>query len=161
MKRLLITLLAGLLGTFAFAQGPEQDAEMSQKFFEAKIREFVYRLELTDEQKAQFVPIYERYDEEVRAINEGKPGHMGKPATSEEAAAIVKARIENQKAKQDVRLKYVDEFAAVLDPGQLVRLYKVEGNIQQKLMNRNQGKGPGNGPGKGQGRGPGKHGQRP
>ena len=59
---------------------------------------------------------------------------------------FVKDRIASQQAAQAIRLKYVDEFAAVLAPEQLCRLYDVEGQIQHKLKARkNEGK-PGQGP---------------
>ena len=40
---------------------------------------------------------------------------------------------------QAVRLKYVDEFAAVLSPSQLGRLFDVENQIQRKLMSYKKG----------------------
>lgn len=118
----------------AYAQ--ENSGEVSQRYFDAKIREFVYRLELSDQQKEQFVPIYKQYNDEMREKVGERPKRGEKPATAEEAAALEKARIERQQTAQAIRLKYVDAFAKVLNPDQLSRLYDVESQIQKKLMKR-------------------------
>ncbi|MCR4566277.1 MAG: Spy/CpxP family protein refolding chaperone [Bacteroidales bacterium] len=159
MKRFLLTILISLTAFSAFAQEPE--ASVNERYFEAKIREFVYQLRLTDEQKAQFVPLYKRYNDEMRA-SLGEPERPdAPPATAEDAAAWEKKRIKNQQAALDIRLKYVDEFAAVLEPNQLLRLFRIEGQILQKQMNRKgkYGHGPCQGPG--QGKGPGHNGKAP
>lgn len=153
MKRLFFVIVLFLSALTAFGQDGGQEASVNDRFFEAKIREFVYRLELTDQQKAQFIPIYQRYNDEMRATI-GKPErHAAPPATAEEAAAQEKARIERQQAAQAIRLKYVDEFSTVLEPYQLSQLYQVEKQIQQKLRNRRNAHGRGQGQGRGFDRG--------
>ena len=157
MKRYFIIPMLLLAAAFS-AQAQENGDALNEKFFEAKIREFVYQLELTDAQKAAFVPVYKQYDEAMKAAL-GKPEHHGKPETKEAAAAVVKARIERQQKAQAVRLDYVDAFADVLEPRQLLKLFKVETQIQNKLKARQGGQHDGHGqfgPG-GQG-GPGKFG---
>lgn len=148
MKRLFLSILIAMMSFTAFCQ--EQEESVKQRFFDAKIREFVYRLELTDQQKEQFIPIYKRYNDEMKAAVVGnREKRPMPPATAEEAAALEKSRIERQQAAQAIRMKYVDEFATVLNPGQLSRLFEVESQIQRKLMNRKSGHGPGQGRGHG------------
>ena len=165
MKRFLLTILISLTAFSSFAQEPE--ASVNERYFEAKIREFVYQLRLTDEQKAQFVPLYKRYNDEMRATLGEPERPAAPPATAEEAAAWEKKRIKNQQAALEIRLKYVDEFSTVLEPNQLHRLYQVESQILQKQMNRKgeHGHGPGQGKGKpghhpGQGKVPGNPGSK-
>ena len=138
MKRLLITLLITLLAFTAFGQ--DKAGGISERYLEAKIREIVFRLHLTDQQKDSFVPIYRRYSEEMRTVvGEPRERRREKQATTEDAVAATKARIERQQAAQAVRLKYVDEFATVLEPDQMNRLYETENQIQQKLLRRKNG----------------------
>ena len=145
MKRILITLLIGLFALTAFGQNHGHGSDVNQRYFDAKIREFVYRLNLTDQQRDAFIPIYKRYSDEMRA-SVGKLSRPDeRPATSEDAAALTKARIERQQIAQNIRIKYVDEFAAVLAPDQMSRLYEVESQIQRKLMSRKNGGRPGPG----------------
>ena len=152
MKRFLISLLIGLSALTAFGQ--EKSDAVNQRYFEAKIRELVYHLNLTDGQKEAFIPIYRRYNDEMRAVVGERKKPESRPGTSEEAAAVAKARIERQRQAQSIRMKYVDEFATVLEPDQLNRLYEVEGQIQRKLMNRQNGNRRGEGRRSGEGRRP-------
>ena len=152
MKRFLISLLIGLSALTAFGQ--EKSDAVNQRYFEAKIRELVYHLNLTDGQKEAFIPIYRRYNDEMRAVVGERKKPESRPGTSEEAAAVAKARIERQRQAQSIRMKYVDEFATVLEPDQLNRLYEVEGQIQRKLMNRQNGNHRGEGRRSGEGRRP-------
>lgn len=137
MKRMLIPILLCLSSMTAICQ--EKADDVNNRFFDAKIREFVYRLELNDTQRDAFIPIYKCYNDEMRAAV-GDMKKDRKPAeTSEEAAARAKEHIERQQRAQDVRLKYVDEFAKVLSPSQLNRLFEVENQIQRKLMSYKKG----------------------
>ena len=141
MKRFLLTLLISLSAFAAFGQN--QSGDVNQRYFDAKIREFVYRLHLTDQQRDAFIPIYRRYNDEMRATVGERDRSDARPANSADAAAAAKARIERQQLAQSIRMKYVDEFAVVLDPDQLSRLYEVESQIQRKLMSRKNGNRPG------------------
>ena len=153
MKKIALTLLLMLPAFLAGAQDKKE--EINQDFFDAKLREYVYELNITDQQKPAFIEVLKRYDDEMHATM-GKPEKPSeKPATSEDAAKRIKARLENQQKALAVRVKYVDEFAKVLNPDQLGRLFEVEGKIQKKLLerkNHNHGH-PGNGNGNGRGRG--------
>lgn len=151
MKRILITLIAGLSVLTAFGQ-EKKGEDMEQRFFDAKIREFVYILDIKDSQKPDFVAVYKRYNDEMRAAIGKKEKPLKRPETAEAAAAALKSRLENQNKAQEIRIKYVDDFAKVLEPGQLLRLYDVESQIQHKLMNRQGGHGDKMG-GKGKGKG--------
>ena len=152
MKRILITLIAGLSVLTAFGQGKKGE-NMDQRFFDAKIREFVYILDIKDSQKPDFVAVYKLYNDEMRATIGKKEKPQNRPDTPQAAAAAVKARLENQNKAQEIRIKYVDDFAKVLEPSQLIRLYDVEAQIQHKLMDRQHGSGHGKGKGKGKGKG--------
>ena len=144
MKKILLSLLIGFSALTAFGQS--QAGEVNQRYFDAKILEFVYRLNLTDQQRDSFIPIYKRYNDEMRAAVGEREKPEERPATAEEAAALAKARIERQQIAQTIRMKYVDEFATVLNPEQLGRLYEVESQIQRKLLSRKNGDRPGRGP---------------
>lgn len=136
MKKMMISMLLGLTTLMAAAQ-TDKGTALNEKFFAAKMSELVYRLDMTDEQKVKFEPVYRRYSEEMKALwCDGKK--PGKPATDEECLAMTKQKLERQERAQSIRIKYLDEFAAVLTPQQVSRFYDVEKNIQKKLMDRRQ-----------------------
>lgn len=145
-------MLILLASVVAFGQDKKED--VNNRFFDVKIREFVYHLELSDEQKAKFVPIYQRYDDEMRAAMAEHLKPVKKAANKEEAASLAKARLERKQKTLALKIKYVDEFASVLEPKQLDRLFDVESKIQKKLKERKDGHGRGPGRGKDRDNGP-------
>lgn len=135
MKRVFATLVLGIAALTAFAQN-EPDEQMKQQFFDAKIREIAYHLQLTDQQKADFTPIYQKYSDEMHEVVGRPEKPTERPANADEAVAHIKSRLEHQQKALSVRLKYVDEFAKILEPRQLNKLYDVEDQIQKKLRDR-------------------------
>lgn len=144
MKKILATMLLMLTVLSATAQD-NKDQVLNEKYFNAKVSELVYRLDMTDEQKTKFVPIYRRYCEEMRTVMGHRKKH--KQMTDAERLALTKQRMERQQQAQAIRLKYVDEFATVLSARQVSKFFEVESKIQKKLMQRRQH------PQKGKGRG--------
>ncbi len=133
MKQMILSLLL-LICTTAMAQDKKCDA-INERFFNAKVCELAQRLEMNDEQKTKFVPVYRRYSEELRAAW-GMPKKPKKPMTDEEKLERTKMRMERQQQLQAIRVKYVDEFSTVLTPKQVTKFYEVEDEIQKKLMDR-------------------------
>ena len=169
MKKSLI-LIAVLIVAFSASAQEKKEGNPQERFFQAKVREMVYRLNITDEQKPEFVKVYRAYTDEMRqAYGEGRPqrpapkndikkgekpektaakpdgNEKAKPErkklTKEEVVKIEKEKVERQQRVQAVKAKYIDELAAVLDANQLARFFKVEQQIQQKLRSRQQGRG--------------------
>ena len=134
MKKMMMTMLLVIVAITAGAQ-EKKNENFAERMFEAKVREMTYRLELTDAQKEKFVPIYRQYNNEMRAAW-GERRKPGKPANEQESLAATKAKMERQQRAQAVRIKYVDEFAKVLDAKQVKRFFEVENNMQKKMMQR-------------------------
>jgi Spy/CpxP family protein refolding chaperone len=133
-----------LLFVAAMTAGAQNDkaAAINEKFFQAKVSEVAQRLEMTDEQRAKFEPVYRRYNNEMRALWGRHPKRhrseygQREPLTDEQKLQLTKRRMERQQQAQAIRLKYIDEFATVLTAQQVSRFYDVEGQIQKKLMDR-------------------------
>lgn len=160
MKKSFI-LIAMLLVAFTAAAQDKKDQDPKERFFQARVKEMVYRLNITDEQKPEFVKVYRAYSAAMheavgqkpkregvqKGENQQKEGNQAKPErrkiTMEEAVKLEKGKVERQQKAQAVKLQYIDEFAKVLKPEQLVRFFGVEQQIQQKLNSRQQGRKPG------------------
>ena len=160
MKKSFI-LIAMLLVAFTAAAQEKKDQDPKERFFQARVKEMVYRLNITDEQKPEFVKVYRAYSAAMheaigqkpkregmqRGENKQKDGNQAKPERRkimmEEAVKLEKGKVERQQKAQAVKLQYIDEFAKVLKPEQLVRFFGVEQQIQQKLNSRQQGRKPG------------------
>lgn len=148
MKQMILSALLLLVSLSSAAQNAKNDS-IQEKFFKAKVRELVYRLDITDAQKPQFVAVYRRYNDEMRAAwgtprppkkkettQEADKKKQDKPRTSTDVANAQKRKIERLQRAQNVQMKYLDELAKVLDAKQLSKFYEVEGKIQKKLMER-------------------------
>ncbi len=156
MKQIVFSVMLMFAALTATAQDQKSEG-FNQKFFDAKVSELVYRLDMTDEQKAKFEPIYRRYHEEMRSVmgprmkkigdrkkgenkagekKDGEVKQKKQPLTEEEKLARTKQRMERQKKAQDIRLKYMDEFSKVLTAKQMNKFYEVESKMQKKMKNR-------------------------
>jgi Spy/CpxP family protein refolding chaperone len=159
MKQTVITMLLMLVTMTAAAQ--EKDHKrLAENFFNAKVAELALRLDMTEEQKEKFIPIYRRYNDEMKSVmgprkfgkhhpkdkkcdkkgEEGKTQQCDKERkpqlSDEEQLARTKEHMERQQKAQAIRLKYVDEFATVLTPKQVNRFFEVEKDITKSLAKR-------------------------
>ena len=142
MKQLILSVLLLLVSLSVAAQNAKNDS-IHERFFNAKVRELTYRLNITDAQKPKFVTVYRHYNDEMRAVwfsnrpkNAPDPKNFGKPLSSSEVAAAQKRWLVIQQKAQNVQMKYLDEFAKVLDAKQMSRIYEEEQKIQKKLFER-------------------------
>lgn len=138
MKQTFFTMLLFLTAITATAQ-EQKSNEINEKYFNAKVSELVYRLDISDEQKSKFIPIYRKYNDEMRSVmgpRMKKKFKEGNKLTDKEKLARTKQRMERQQQAQAIRLKYIDEFSTVLSAQQVNKFYEVENKIQKKLMDR-------------------------
>ena len=135
MKKIVIILLLAMVGLQATAQGQGNNSSLNERFYQAKLKEIVYRLHITDQQKKKFEPMYRSYCEEMRALWNERSRPI-KPSTSTDAAEMAKRKMEMQQRAQGIRMKYIDKFATVLNVRQVDRFFEVESAIQQKLKER-------------------------
>lgn len=131
-------MLLAIVAMTANAQDQKEN-EINEKFFNAKVSELVYRLDISDDQKAKFIPIYRSYSEEMRKLIgprvKQKTGER-KKLTEEEKLTRTRQRMERQQQAQSIRIKYLDEFSKVLNAQQVNKFFEVENKIQKKLMDR-------------------------
>lgn len=145
MKRFTLAILLCLASVAAMAQ---HATTFNQRLFDAKMAEMAYRLKLTDKQVADFRPVYEQYNKDMIAAW-GVPRTQPQPKTSSDASAQIKKRMERQQRAQEVRIRYTDRFATILNAEQMQQFFKVENGIQKRLHERKAcagRKGAGHGP---------------
>lgn len=135
MKKLIIIFILMPLAICTMAQVSGNKATLNERYYQAKVRELVYRLNITPKQQKKFEPMYRRYCEEMTALWAERKNPIP-PNTSSKAAAIEKRKMELQQRAQGIRMKYIDEFATVLNVHQIEKFFEVESDIQQKLKER-------------------------
>jgi Spy/CpxP family protein refolding chaperone len=134
MRKLMMIMVLVLFSLNATA-GDAGNSTLNERYYQAKVRELVYRLEITHKQQKKFEPIYREYCEEMTALWASRTQPIP-PTTSSKAAAVEKRRMEIQQRAQGIRMKYIDKFATVLNAEQVKHFFEVESEIQKKIKER-------------------------
>ena len=149
LKAFLIVLVTS---SAAFAQRRGQEGMV--RIHAAKMAYITDRLRLTSDQSANFVPLYNEYEREVRATRQSylgkyKNNHM-QDTNDEASIKFIDDNLDYQQAIIDLKRKYNDRFLKIISPAQLAELYKAEREFRQLLLKRLSGapggpRGPGGG----------------
>lgn len=91
-------------------------------------------LELTSEQLAKFDPVYRKYRQEIQRVTSmNKDARMKKELiTNDNALKVVSARLANQILTSTVKQRYLLIFAEVIEPLQVMKLYKVDEKVSRE-----------------------------
>lgn len=127
MKKIILLIL--LYSSFGFAAGAQDEPKDGGRLQAYKIAFLTKKLNLTPEEAQQFWPIYNKYENEMRAARvEGRTS---------------KKEIETEEKILNIRKKYNSEFTKALSTEKVNTLFRSErefGNIVQKefMERRNQ-----------------------
>lgn len=143
MKKIFVLLVA-VATMFAQDVFAQNSATTEQSRDEAKARReqlMLTRLELlktelqlTDAQLAKFEPVYRKYRAEIQKVTA-----MNKEArtkrdqiTNENALVVLSARLSNNILTSTVKQRYILIFAEVIEPLQVMKLYRVDEKISRE-----------------------------
>ncbi|MBE6212350.1 MAG: hypothetical protein E7129_04335 [Rikenellaceae bacterium] len=144
MKRIfvLLAVVATLFAQDAFAQGKpqatdEQKAaakEKREQLMQTRLELLKTELELSDEQFAKFDPVYRKFRQEIQRVTSmNKDARMKKDQiTNDNALRVVSARLANQVLTATVKQRYLMIFAEVIEPVQVMKLYRVDEKVSRK-----------------------------
>lgn len=144
-KKLLFILIALLLLPIAMtAQKPtDRERQVWMKEMQQYKNDYISRkLELSEEQKTKFLPIYNRMESEIRKISdqtmrmEREVRKKGDAATDLECEKAAEAQFELKAKEAQIEIKYFKEFKTVLSPRQLLKLKKAERDFSRELMKK-------------------------
>lgn len=146
IRKILFTLIALMLLPVAVSAQKPSDRERKtwMKEMQQYKNEFLTRkLDLTEEQKTKFLPVYNRMESEVRTVNEQtmkmeRDIRKNKEATDLEYEKLAEAQFELKAREAKIELKYLKEFKSILKPSQLVKLKKAERDFSRELMKKHQ-----------------------
>ena len=114
-------------------QRAEQKAKREQLML-TRLELLKTELSLTDEQLAKFDPVYRKYRSEIQMVTKGNREARTKKEniTNENALKILSARLANQILVSTVKQRYVMIFAEVIEPLQVMKLYKVDEKVSRE-----------------------------
>lgn len=133
---LVFTLLLSTVSIEAKQDNQRSKEERMEQFFNARVKKMKQELMLSDEQTKQFIPVYKAYLEEMRKDFKGKKrqhDEMSKVTSNEEACKVLTENIDGKIRVLNVQKEYIPKFSKVLNTQQLMKLLKVENDIQRKI----------------------------
>lgn len=149
MKKIFVLLvaIAAMFAQDVFAQDKPQQTEEQKAAAKARREQLMQtrlellktELQLNDEQLAKFDPVYRKYRAEIqRVTSSNKEARMKKEQiTNENALKVVSARLANNILTSTIKQRYLLMFAEVIEPLQVMKLYKVDEKVSreaQKIM---------------------------
>lgn len=148
MTRMFRIILAALIVTImtvapAYADGRPSKEQRDRWFKEMQQykREYLVKeMDLTDEQKAKFLPVYDNMEQEIRRLhNETRQlvrdvDKKGDKATALEREKAAEASFELRSKEGAIEMKYYKEMKSFLSPDQLLKFKKAEDKFTRELM---------------------------
>lgn len=144
MKKIFVLLVAvaTIFAQDAFAQEKpkatdEQKAaakEKREQLMQTRLELLKTELELSDEQFVKFDPVYRKFRQEIQRVTSmNKDARMKKEQiTNDNALKVVSARLANQILTSTVKQRYLMIFAEVIEPMQVMKLYRVDEKISRE-----------------------------
>lgn len=147
MKRITLCLILGLtalLTTQAYASHNQKN-DRERKQWNTEMRRYkadfiAKELDLTEEQKAKFVPLYEEMDAKTAQLNdearkmEREVSKKGDKATDTEYEKTAEALYEAKSKEAALQMEYFNKFKTILSKKQLFELKGAERKFTRKLM---------------------------
>ena len=138
----LLVAVATMFAQDVFAQDKPQLTEEQKAAAKAKREQLMQtrlellktELQLTDAQLEKFDPVYREYRKEIgRVTSLNKEARMKKEQiTNENALMVVSARLANNILTSTVKQRYLMLFAEVIEPLQVMKLYKVDEKVSRE-----------------------------
>jgi hypothetical protein len=137
MKKSLKILLLILIST---STAWCQNGDGLRRIHAAKMAYITDRLHITYKQSADFIPLYNEYEMEIRNTRQvffkkykGTNPDQGDDATSKQ---FIDDNLDYQQQVIEIKRKYNDLFLKIISPQQLADLYRAEREFKQMLMQR-------------------------
>lgn len=135
-------ILLGLLGLMLCLPGLGQNGQNAQSVESIRIAYITRQLNLTPEEAQQFWPVYNQYQDELKALRKDRRKDL-QPTNSQFSTMSdqeVEEAVENlvllKQREHDLFLKYHEEFKKVLPIRKVGKLYKAENDFREKLLKR-------------------------
>ncbi|MEA3413830.1 MAG: hypothetical protein U9R74_20210 [Pseudomonadota bacterium] len=129
-------LVAAMLAAPVWAEDLSEETKLTAEIIEAKKKLIVLQnMNLTEAETAKFLPVYEKYQERLSAINE-KSAELIKDfaehyehMTNERARNLLNDYLDIEAEKNRLQKYYVKKFNEVLSAKNVARYYQVENKI--------------------------------
>ncbi len=149
MKISLLTLISIFLVNGTIFGQPGLNSQKRKEFKEMELKFIVNKLQLTDKEKKEFVPIYSKFCDERESLFVKKHQAMRNfKQNSLNMSDKELLKLSDELADIDIRLaqlnkQYNDKFKTVLPPIKIILLYQAEHEFKKELLKKVHRKGGG------------------
>ena len=159
MKKLLTTIALGAFALSLSAQ-EHQPEKFSPEKFDAELQEYIVKeAELTQQEVADFFPVYKEMQKKMRVLFD-RQRDMRKEMPQDEKACqeAIRQHDEIELEMKKIQQTYHNRFLEILPASKVYKILKAEDRFHRRML-RNMGRhgdGPGRNPGQRPGKRPGK-----
>ena len=145
----------------SFSQVFAQENQQMGQFKQEKMDYFNEKMDLTEQQKEAFWPIYDDHFNRVMKIHEDEKSLLGyfssnaEHLTEKEVDETIKKKFDIQQQKLDLEIQYHDKFVQAIGKKKTMIMYTLERDYRMHVLRKFRG-GQG-GQGRNQGQGMGRH----
>lgn len=151
MKNLIIILSVLSISVLTRAQNPE----VQRKIHERKKDFLAERMSLEGDTKTEFFALYEEFElkrKDLRIdLSQNRMGLRKSTLSEKEAKQIIEKELAIKQKVVDLENEYVQKYFEILEPSQVVEMFKAEEEFRELMMNRmrsRQGRSGEKGPGR-------------
>ena len=118
---------------------PEEKKELLRRYRDEIM---MNNLNVREDQKEEFLQIYNRYQQEQRKIKDEFNGNFDPDSMSDEQAEkMLEKSFDTGQKLLDNRRKYAKEMRRVMNPQQVLKMFQNESSMREKMLNRQNGAG--------------------
>lgn len=134
MKKYLMIIPALLLMQSVFSQDKEKKHEMIES---KKIAFITDQLQLSPEESQSFWPVYNQYQNQMRALRDGmeRPKKM-KEMTDDDARKTIQQILSVQEKELQLQKQLFIDLDGIIPPTKMVKLHHTERRFREKLLDR-------------------------
>ena len=142
MKKLILLVVAIAMGIGLQGQGKERmekdgHKEGAKKFESMKIAHLTDALELTPEEAEKFWPVYNKWNDQKKALREAnRPEKKVEDMTQDEAEAYIAQTIASRRKASELDASMHEDLKTILSAKQRMKLIKAEDNFHQSVVKR-------------------------
>lgn len=145
MKTIIAVAFSLVLAFPAFAQDGKKRGERKEKIENLKIAFITKELNLTPAESEKFWPIYNSYQNELKAIRKDAKGDQKRDdmdkMSDADADVMLGKYMTMQREKLDLEAETMKRLKPILGSKRILQLMKVEGKFKRQILQRAGGKG--------------------
>ncbi|MBQ3209544.1 MAG: hypothetical protein IJB23_06980 [Alistipes sp.] len=138
MKKILLVVIFAVSSLFVIdATAQEQPAKGNkvdgEKLMTTRLEMLKNELEMTDAQYVAFEPLYREYRKALGRVSDKGARVKREELNNDNVLKVISIRLSNTINTASVKQKYLWEFAEIIEPMQIEKLYRIDDRISKEV----------------------------